>query len=47
MLRFDGAAKAGKVGIAHVIDEDDDDIRSIGSVNLGQRRGNTEEGDEY
>jgi hypothetical protein len=24
MLGFDGAAKAGEIGVAHVIDEDDD-----------------------
>lgn len=43
MLGFDGAAEAGEVGVAHVIDENDDDVGLGGGVCLAQRRGDAEE----
>ena len=42
VLGIDGAAEAGKIGVAHVINEDDDDVGALG----GQQEGAEEKGEE-
>ena len=42
MLGFDCATEAGEVGVAHVIDEDDDDVGPLGRV----KGANEEEGEK-
>ena len=39
VLGFDGAAEAGEVGVTHVIDEDDNNVRSLGGWSSTKRRG--------
>ena len=47
MLGVDRAAEAGEIGIAHVVDEDTDDVGFLlGGMGLAQRRRGAEDKSE-